>query len=102
MSAFGKMHAFFGVYQRHFVEVTFFVDPKGLNVQEYFFDLPASLYVAEMGFGKNPSVLVSNSESVSGSVSHVGIFVLTSAVTEADAVLADELPALVLATVVNV
>ena len=55
-----------------------------------------------MGFGKNPSVLVSNSESVSGSVSHVGIFVLTSAVTEADAVLADELPALVLATVVNV
>jgi hypothetical protein len=32
----------------------------------------------------------------------VGIFVLTSAVTEADAVLAEELPALVLATVVNV
>jgi hypothetical protein len=55
-----------------------------------------------MGFGKNPSVLVSNSESVSGSASHVGIFVLTSAVTEADAVLAEELPALVLATVVNV
>ena len=48
MSAFGKMQAFFGVYQRHFVEVTFFVDPKGLNVQEYFFDLPASLYVAEI------------------------------------------------------
>ena len=47
MSAFGKIHAFFGVYQRHFVEETFFVDPKGLNVQEYFFDLPASLYVAE-------------------------------------------------------
>ena len=48
MSAFGKMQAFFGVYQRHFVKVTFFVEPKGLNLQEYFFDLPASLYVAEM------------------------------------------------------
>ena len=48
MSAFGKIHAFFGVYQRHFVEVTFFVEPNGLNVQAYFFDLPASLYVAEI------------------------------------------------------
>ena len=55
-----------------------------------------------MGFGKNPSVLVSNSESVSGSVSHDAVFVLTRAVIEADAVLADELHALVLATVVNV
>ena len=55
-----------------------------------------------MGFGKKPSVFVSNSESVSGSASHVGTFDLTRAVMEADAVLADELPALVLATVVNV
>ena len=43
-----------------------------------------------MGFGKKPSVFVSNSESVSGSVSHEGTFFLERAVTDADAGLAAE------------
>jgi hypothetical protein len=56
-----------------------------------------------MGFGKKPSVLVSDSESVSGSVSHVGTFFLERAVTEADAGLgAESAKTLLLPTAENV
>jgi hypothetical protein len=67
-------------------------------------DMPGS------GLGKKPSVLVSNSDSVAGSTSHDAVVevavpsdpVFTSAVTDAEAVLAAELPEAFVATVVNV
>jgi hypothetical protein len=61
-------------------------------------DMPGS------GLGKKPSVLVSNSDSVAGSTSHDAVFepLFTRAVTGVEAALAVELPAALIATVVNV
>jgi hypothetical protein len=74
---------------------------------------PNSFVMMELpgtGFGKKPSVLVSNSDSVAGSTSHDAVVevavppepVFTRAVTDAEAVLAAELPEAFVATVVNV